>query len=280
MNRLLAHIRACQNAQLPGDRLAFQIGAALVGYVKQDLARQLAGSARAGLNADGVTLDPREAPRLNEIAAALSLGDSLRSRGELFDVCGPASGTEPGAPLAVLDRGFLPAFGIIGTGVHMNGMVQRSDGLHLWIAIRSATKKLDPGKADNIVAGGVPAGYAPDAAMLKEAAEEAAMPEALARTMRQVATIRYSMERPEGLRRDVLVCYDIDIPENFTPRAADGEVERFELWPVAKVIETLRETNDFKFNVTLVLIDFLIRHELLPEAEVRLLRAALEEGKI
>ncbi len=276
VNRLLAHIRACQNAELPAERLAFFIGGALAGYVKPDLARQIADLPGAELGPDGVSLDPREAPRLNEIAAALSLGKGLRKRGELFDVR-----AEPDSPpLAVMDRGFLPAFGIIGAGVHMNGMVRRADGLHLWVAIRAATKKLDPGKADNIIAGGVPAGYAPHAAMLKEAAEEALMPEALARNMREVSRLRYAMQRPEGLRRDVLVCYDLELPEDFTPVAADGEVERFELWPMAKVTEVLRETDDFKFNVNLVLIDFLIRHQLLPDPEAQTLRAALDEGRL
>jgi 8-oxo-dGTP pyrophosphatase MutT (NUDIX family) len=276
MNRLLAHIRACQTARLPGNRLEFSIGTAQVGYVAPDLARSLSAASRTGLGADGVALDPRDAPRLNEIVSGLGLGHRLRPRKEMFDVC-----AEPGgAALAVLDRGFLPAFGIIGVGVHMNGMVRRRDGLHLWVAIRAASKKLDPGKADNVVAGGVPAGLAPEAAMLKEAAEEAAMPESLACTSREVSRLRYAMERPEGLRRDVLVCFDIDLPEDFIPRAADGEVERFELWPVAKVIEILRETDAFKFNVNLVLIDFLIRHALLPEAEAGSLRAALDEGRI
>jgi 8-oxo-dGTP pyrophosphatase MutT (NUDIX family) len=276
MSRLLGHIRACQTARLPGARLEFSIGTVPVGYVAPGLARQLTDVARAGLGADGLALDPRDASRLNEIAAALNLGDRLRPRREMFDV----RAAPEGEVLAVLDRGFLPAFGIIGVGVHMNGMVRRPDGLHLWVAQRAASKRLDPGKFDNIVAGGVPAGFAPDAAMLKEAGEEAAMPEALARGMRKVAAIRYAMERPEGLRRDVLVCYDIDLPEDFAPQAADGEVERFELWPVAKLVEILRETDAFKFNVNLVLIDFLIRHRLLPQNESRLLRAALDEGTI
>lgn len=275
MNRLLAHIRACQNARLPGKRLPFRIGAAQVGYVSPELARRIAGLARAGCGADGLALDPAEAARLNAIARA-AIGGEYRARGEDFDVWALLDEK----PLGVLDRGFLPAFGLIGVGVHLNGLVSRADGPHLWVAKRAANKRLDPGKLDNVVAGGVPAGYAPFAAMLKEAGEEAAMPEALARRVREVGSIRYAMERPEGLRRDVLICYDIDLPEDFTPRAADGEVESFELWPIRRVIEALRETGDFKFNVNLVLIDLLIRHRLLPEAEARELRAALDEGRI
>jgi thiamine pyrophosphokinase len=67
------------------------------------------------------------------------------------------------------------------------------------------------------------------------------------------------MERPEGLRRDWLYCYDLMLPASFTPVAADGEVEGFELWPIERAVETVRETDEFKFNVNLVLIDLFIR---------------------
>ena len=56
--------------------------------------------------------------------------------------------------------------------------------------------------------------------------------------------------------------------QGVVPVGNDGEVERFELMPIAHVIEILRETDDFKFNVNLVLIDFLARHGLLdPDKE-------------
>ena len=43
---------------------------------------------------------------------------------------------------------------------------------------------------------------------------------------------------PEGLRRDLLHCYDLELPEDFVPRAADGEVEAFELWPMAQAMQS------------------------------------------
>ena len=49
----------------------------------------------------------------------------------------------------------------------------------------------------------------------------------------------------------------------FRPRAADGEVEAFELWPIARVMQTVRDTDEFKFNVNLVLIDLFHRLGLL-----------------
>jgi hypothetical protein len=83
------------------------------------------------------------------------------------------------------------------------------------------------------------------------------------------------MERPEGLRRDVIFAYDLELPESFTPTPTDGEVEAFELWPAARVVECVREEQKFKFNVNLVLIDFFLRHGLVADP-AGILRAALD----
>ena len=84
------------------------------------------------------------------------------------------------------------------------------------------------------------------------------------------------MDRPEGLRRDRLHCYDLLLPDDFVPHPADGEVEAFELWPLPRVIERVRDTDDFKFNVNLVLIDLGLRRGLIGGTEGRRLRAALD----
>jgi 8-oxo-dGTP pyrophosphatase MutT (NUDIX family) len=118
---------------------------------------------------------------------------------------------------------------------------------------------MDPGKLDHLVAGGVSAGMDAWQTLIKEAAEEAAIAPSLARTAQHRSAVCYAMERPEGLRRDRLQCYDLDLPESFVPVAADGEVESFELWPIGRVFETVRDTDDFKFNVNLVLIDLFAR---------------------
>jgi hypothetical protein len=139
-------------------------------------------------------------------------------------------------------------------------------------------KLLDPGKLDHIVAGGVPAGLGLAETLVKEAGEEASIPPELAAAAVHVGAIGYAMERAEGLRRDWLHCYDLELPEDFIPEAADGEVEAFELWPLGRVVETVRDTDDFKFNVNLVLIDLFIRHGVITGAEAVSLRAELEAG--
>ncbi len=79
----------------------------------------------------------------------------------------------------------------------------------------------------------------------------------------------------EGLRRDLLLCYDLALPEDFVPIAADGEVAQFALWPLARVLATVREGDAFKFNVNLVLIDLFLRRNLIAGDEAARLRAAL-----
>ena len=263
------HIQACNNAVLPGDRLAFLIGDAQVGWVGPKLAEVLAAFEQVQVSPGRVMLD--DANALPRVGKALAERGLYRWRAEAFDV----RATADGPVLSHLDRGALPSFGIQAVGVHVNGLVQRSDGLHVWIARRAANKALDPGKLDHIVAGGVPAGLSLAETLVKEAAEEATVPSALAAKARHVATIAYAMERPEGLRRDLLHCYDLDLPDDFVPLAADGEVEAFELWPIARVAETVRTTDDFKFNVNLVLIDLLIRQGLIADKDAIHMRRAL-----
>ena len=48
----------------------------------------------------------------------------------------------------------------------------------------------------------------------------------------------------------------------------DGELERFDLMPAQEVMRIVRDTAEFKFNCSLALIDFFIRHGLLrPDSE-------------
>jgi 8-oxo-dGTP pyrophosphatase MutT (NUDIX family) len=263
------HLRACNNARLPGDRLPFRIGSAQVGWLKPAFAEAVAGFSGVNAETDGLTL--ADGARLPAIARALSEAGYFRWRREDFDVR-----AEPeGEVLARLDRGALPSFGVMAEGVHVNGLVRRPDGAHVWVARRALNKLLDPGKLDHIVAGGVPAGLTPAETLVKEAGEEAAIPASLAVCAIPVACIAYAMERPEGLRRDRLHCYDLELPDDFSPRAADGEVEAFELWPVARVMQAVRDTDDFKFNVNLVLIDLFLRENLLAGREADELRSGL-----
>jgi 8-oxo-dGTP pyrophosphatase MutT (NUDIX family) len=257
------HVRACNNAELPGERLPFHVGDTHVGWIMPAMAEALRDFPAIRRTTARVTLaDPAA---LLGIARVLSARGLYRWRGELFDVR-----ERPDLPaVAQIDRGAIPAFGIRATGVHVNGLVWRADGLHVWVGRRAMDKQLDPGKLDHIVAGGVSSGLGPLETLIKEAAEEAAIPPELAQRATPVAAIGYAMERSEGLRRDWVYAYDLILPADFVPQPADGEVAGFELWPIRRAFETVRDTDDFKFNVNLVMIDLFIRQGLIagPEAE-------------
>ena len=273
MHGFRRHVLACNNARLPGRRLTFRIGGDVVGYVTAELARALTFWPQH-IHFDGGGLSirgGRHAAALQGIAQDLSERGYFRWRDEAFDVR-----AHPGGPvLARIDRGALPAFGILAEGVHLNGLVRRAEGVHLWVGRRAPHKTLDPDKLDHIVAGGVPAGLTPVETLAKEGDEEAGLPAELAVRAEKVGEIGYAMEREEGLRRDLLHCFDLWLPEDFTPHPNDHEVVAFELWPLARVHDSVRDTDMFKFNVNLVLIDLFIRQGLIVGTEAEWLRQAL-----
>jgi thiamine pyrophosphokinase len=274
------HIDACNNIGSPAGLIPFRIGAAQVGWVSPDLAQALTFRPRDfHFDREGVALAARlrspgqRSQALAEALPALATGGFLRIRREVFDV----RETAAGPALATLDRGALPAFGVMSQGVHVNGLVRRADGLHVWVGIRAQDKAVAPGQLDNIVAGGIPAGLSPEECLVKEAAEEACLPPELAIAARPAGRVSYVMANAEGLRRDVLHCYDLDIPDGVTPVPGDDEVERFELWPAARLLDAVRASDGIKFNVNLVLIDLFLREGMIADSDGAL-RAGLGQG--
>lgn len=270
MDILLRRLAELNSATLPGGRVPFLLGAEQVGWLAPAMAAAVAEFEHVHQGPGGVVLEaPGELPG---IAKALSARGLMRWRREAFDV----RATPDGPVLSTIDRGALPAFGIEAQGIHLDALVARPDGLHLWIGKRAANKALDPGKLDHIVAGGMPAGHTPVETLVKEAEEEAAMPAELARRAVRTGMLRYAMDRPEGLRRDLLHCYEVELPESFTPTPRDGEVESFSLWPLADVAAAVRAGGEaFKFNVVAVLAALLVRHGMFSPAEAARIGAAL-----
>jgi len=162
--------------------------------------------------------------------------------------------------LCVVDRSAAAYFGVRSFGQHLNGYVRRADGIHMWIGRRARDRLLFPGALDNMVAGGLPHSQGLQDNLIKECEEEAGVSEVLARKAVPVGLVSYSRVAKRGLRRDVLYCYDLELPGDFEPVNTDGEVEEFMLLPLAEVAALVRETDEFKLNCNLVVIDFLIRH--------------------
>ncbi|RAU21733.1 DUF4743 domain-containing protein [Paramagnetospirillum kuznetsovii] len=243
-----------------------------IGWVRHDVARRLAAFPEAfRATKTTVTLHPglvtpgARSQALDEVADELCRDwGTPKLRGERYRV----GGRFCDEPLMSVDRGAVSLFGMRAYGIHVNGLVRRPDGLHLWVGRRALDKTVAPGKLDNMVAGGQPVGLSLEENLQKEAAEEADIPVQLARTARPVGAIAYCMEDDWGLKPDVMFCYDLEVPQDFTPRNTDGEISDFTLMPVAEIAERVRTSDDFKFNVNLVIIDFLIRHGFLsPDRE-------------
>lgn len=248
----------------------FHVGGRRVGWVTLALARRLADFAEILVSGERLGLDPRIAgfeamTRAMEAvhAGLIESGHARPPRNERY----PVLRSWQEVPALAVDRALVPLFGLRSYGVHLNGYLWRDGRLHLWIGRRSPHKQTAPGKLDHLVAGGQPMGLTPMQNLLKECAEEASLPAEIARRARPVGLVTYLCRFTDGQRDDVLFCYDLEVPEDFTPTPGDDEVSEFLLLPVEAVRHRLAETEDFKFNVALVTIDFLIRRGLVGPEE-------------
>eukprot|EP00982_Pelagococcus_subviridis_P009884 30955-Pelagococcus_subviridis.AAC.4 len=123
--------------------------------------------------------------------------------------------------------------------------------------------------------------------------EEASMPPELAKNAKPVGVVTYNQNYNGCCKRDVLFCYDVELPEDFVPVPADGEVrgarfivvvvvalrvhpfhhldgpshasfvvqvEGFERYTMERAMRTISQTTEFKTNCCVVIIDFFVRH--------------------
>ena len=259
------HIRTCNNYD-PSRVVPLTAGNTRIGLLRRDNAEALQRFSDVFTVAEQwVELVAR-----GDIAAVSRAVDAVvdalvterhvpKWRNESFDVA-PHWGAPP---VFRLDRGAVPFFGTRAYGVHLNGYVRRGETLYLWVGRRSPGKQIAPNKLDNLVAGGIGNEYGVGETLLKEGEEEASIPKSLMSRAISAGAVSYRMETRLGIRDDVLFVYDIEMPADFVPENRDGEIVDFELMPVSAVLDRIRTTSDFKFNVNLVILDFALRHGLL-----------------
>jgi hypothetical protein len=270
------HIRACNNYD-PARVVPLTAGNERVGLLRRDNAEALrrfpevfaAGEDKVELVARG---DVAAVSRAIDtvIDALVSEGRVPKWRNETFDAA-PRWGAPP---VFRLDRGAVPFFGTRAYGVHLNGYLRQGGNLWLWVGRRSADKQVAPNKLDNLVAGGIGNGHGVDETLLKEGEEEASIPTSLLSHAISASAVSYRMETNLGIRDDVMFVYDLEMPADFVPKNRDGEIVHFELMPASAVLERIRTTSDFKFNVNLVILDFAVRHGLLRPDEPEYLDVA------
>src|SRR5690348_3676161 len=270
------HIAACNNYD-PARAVPLFAGNERVGLLRRDNAAALRRFSDVFAVADGRV----DVVARGDVAAVSGAVDAVvdalvaerrvpKWRNETFDVA-----PRWGAPVVFrLDRGAVPFFGTRAYGVHLNGYRWAAGALDLWVGRRSPDKRVAPDKLDNLVAGGIGNGHGVEETLLKEGEEEASIPRSLTRQAVPVGAVSYRMETELGIRDDVLFVYDLEIPADCVPQNQDGEIVRFELMSAADVLERVRTTQDFKFNVNLVMLDFAVRHGALRPSDPEYLDAA------
>ena len=212
-----------------------------------------------------IGFEKRSAAMARVLADLVKSGLLPPERGEFYPVAAAFSEE----PFFQLDRGAISAFGIRASGVHVNGFTRNDKGaIEMWIARRAKDRVAYPNMLDNMVAGGQPYGLGLKENMVKECGEEAGIPPEIAQRVQPVGMILYDHQSDDGAKPDRQYCFDLELPADFEPVAADGEVDEFTLWPIEQVAAKVRDTFAFKFNCNLVIIDFLIRHGILdPDSE-------------
>jgi hypothetical protein len=259
------HIRSCNNYD-PSRVVPLTAGNARIGLLRRDNAEAL----QQFSDVFTVAEQRVELVACGDVAAVSRAVDAVvdalvaerrvpKWRNESFDVA-PRWGAPP---VFRLDRGAVPFFGTRAYGVHLNGYLRQGETLYLWVGRRSPGKQIAPNKLDNLVAGGIGNEHGVGETLLKEGEEEASIPGSLMSRAISAGAVSYRMETRLGIRDDVLFVYDIEMPADFVPENRDGEIVHFELMPVLAVLERIRTTSDFKFNVNLVILDFALRHGLL-----------------
>ena len=192
-------------------------------------------------------------------AAAVAMRQAGLIRGwrdELYIGYAPTAqgGLDLAQPLFQLERAAFRRFGLVSRAVHINGYT--ADGL-VWVGRRASSKSIDPGKRDNLAAGGLPAGEAPFHCVIRELWEEAGVPSQLAQAAVASGTLRTTRNEADGTHDEVIECFDLLLPPDFVPHNMDGEVADFTAMPPAELIAALDE---FTWDAGAVSALFLQRH--------------------
>ncbi|KAM4055664.1 NUDIX domain-containing protein [Hirsutella rhossiliensis] len=220
---------------------------------------------------------PTEQERSRVVAA---LADHWRNKGTFKLLRGWRDEVWPvysrtGELLFSMERAAMGLLGTMRYGVHLTAYVVDAaapHGLKLWVPKRATDKSTFPGMLDNTVAGGLMTGEDPFECVIREADEEASLPDHLVRRQaRCVGTVTYMYitdEKQVGeggfVYPECQWVYDLELPADVTPQPKDGEVEEFYLCDIDEVKEALAQ-GKFKHNCALVVLDFFIRHGILTE---------------
>ena len=196
---------------------------------------------------------------LSDVARTLRVEGALPAwRNELYAIS-PAFDS---SPLFYLERGAARYFGFRTWAAHVNGIVGDGDDVRMWFARRSTSKAVDPGLLDNLVGGGIAAGWSAAETVVKEAWEEAGIDRRLA--TRAVPCGALDVERAmfDGLQRETIYVYDLVLPADFKPINQDGEASEYHLASLGEAARWIAESSGPHVTTvesSLVALDYLER---------------------
>lgn len=258
----VSHIQHCN--QFPAEQfLPFFIGNDCLGLTHKDHVTHLIKWPEVfSVNSSGLYLNSELNTPKTRTKAVNQVMHELHLRGVIDSWVGEQYNISThfqGDSLMLIERAAVAFLGVRGYGIHMNGLVRKQDGVYIWVAVRSKSKPFWPGMLDQMVAGGQPEGITPKENLLKEAAEEAAIPKEVAEHATFEGELYYCTATHRGLNNDGIFIYDLWLDESFTPHNTDGEVESFQLMPIQEMANIVEQTKQFKDNCNLVNIDLLLR---------------------
>ena len=177
-------------------------------------------------------------------------------RNEQYSYWGDTGGQpHPGLPEHFrLERAAFRFFGLRSHAVHINGFTP--DG-RMWCGRRALSKATDPGRLDNLAAGGLPVGETVLDCALRELYEEAGLPESLARQVQPAGHITTARMEAEGWHEETLLVFNLLLPPDLQPHNTDGEVSGFECLSVDEVMQRIAE-RDFSEDAACVVAQGLL----------------------
>ena len=161
-------------------------------------------------------------------------------------------------PLFEMRRFYVVYLGVRGYASRLNAY---HDG-QMWVVKRGTGVHEYPGRYDTLVGAGQVIRRTIWEHLLVEAHEEAGLTPADCKNIQSTSMLHIFRRTSRGFLFDEnIYLYDLDTGGTITPHIVnEWEVQKIELWPFAKVLHAIHNTEEFRPEAALCLIDFFIRH--------------------